>query len=102
MAGQPVEAGQALDDVIERRLVPDGVLHSGGVVYGDDYLNLHRSGVARALLDEALDRGWRPADPHTRHLRRLGHVQCGGGQAAGLAGTAARLRWWGGWRGRAW
>ncbi|WP_433379753.1 hypothetical protein [Dactylosporangium sp. CA-152071] len=50
------------------RLVPDGVLHSGGVVRGEDYLNLHRPGVVRALLDEALDRGWRPADAtHVRY-----------------------------------
>ena len=41
------------------RLVADGLLHDGGVVRSDDdaYLNLHRPGVARALLDEALDRG---------------------------------------------
>lgn len=38
-------------------------VHSGGVKRGDDYLNLHRPGVVRALLDEAIDRGWLPAEP---------------------------------------
>jgi hypothetical protein len=45
------------------RYVPDGLLHAGGVIRGHDYLNLHRPGVARALIDEALARGWRYADP---------------------------------------
>ncbi|MEU6037181.1 hypothetical protein ABZ801_17420 [Actinomadura sp. NPDC047616] len=41
------------------RLVADGLLHDGGVVRRDDdaYLNLHRPGVVRALLDEASHRG---------------------------------------------
>ncbi|GLZ13045.1 hypothetical protein Acsp04_32800 [Actinomadura sp. NBRC 104425] len=41
------------------RLVADGLLHNGAVVRADDdaYLNLHRPGVVRALLDEALHRG---------------------------------------------
>ncbi|MET7331804.1 hypothetical protein, partial [Nonomuraea sp. NPDC005650] len=42
------------------RLVNDGMfLHNGGVLRTSDraYLNLHRPGVARALLDEALERG---------------------------------------------
>jgi hypothetical protein len=41
-------------------LVSDGILHAGAVVRGDDYLNLNQPGVVRALLDEALSRGWRP------------------------------------------
>ncbi|SCL55812.1 hypothetical protein GA0070606_2502 [Micromonospora citrea] len=45
------------------RAVPDGYLPSGGVATGDGHLNLHRPGVVRALLDEALARGWRPTDP---------------------------------------
>lgn len=41
------------------RLVNDGMFHDGGVLRTSDraYLNLHRPGVARALLDEALERG---------------------------------------------
>ncbi|MFI6920629.1 hypothetical protein ACIBIZ_11820 [Nonomuraea spiralis] len=41
------------------RLVNDGMfLHNGGALRTSDraYLNLHRPGVARALLDEALER----------------------------------------------
>ncbi|XRQ13827.1 hypothetical protein ACN3XK_23960 [Actinomadura welshii] len=41
------------------RLVADGWLHDGAVwrTSDDVYLNLHRPGVVRALLDEALARG---------------------------------------------
>ncbi|GAA1641118.1 hypothetical protein GCM10009733_042700 [Nonomuraea maheshkhaliensis] len=41
------------------RLVNDGMFHDGGVLRTSDhaYLNLHRPGVVRALLDEALERG---------------------------------------------
>ncbi|MFD0023989.1 hypothetical protein [Streptomyces sp. NPDC058382] len=41
------------------RMVPDGLLPSGvvGKVAGV-YLNLNEPGTARALLDEALSRGW--------------------------------------------
>ncbi|MFB4285552.1 MULTISPECIES: hypothetical protein [unclassified Nonomuraea] len=41
------------------RLVKDGMFHDGGVLRTSDsaYLNLHRPGVVRALLDEALERG---------------------------------------------
>ncbi|MDI1463230.1 hypothetical protein QEZ54_19805 [Catellatospora sp. KI3] len=45
------------------RLVSDGMLHAGAVVRGDDYVNLNRPGVVRALLDEALSRGWQPDAP---------------------------------------
>ncbi len=45
------------------RAVSDGVLHAGAVTRGDDYLNLHRPGVVRALLEEALSRGWHPSAP---------------------------------------
>src|SRR5512139_2836387 len=45
------------------QLVPDGLLHAGGVMRGDSYLNLHQPGAIRALLDEALRRGWHPGDP---------------------------------------
>jgi hypothetical protein len=46
------------------RLVPDGYLPSGavGTAEGGD-LNLHEPGTARALLDEALARGWDPGSP---------------------------------------
>ncbi|GAB3848259.1 hypothetical protein [Dactylosporangium cerinum] len=64
------------------RLVPDGLLHSGGVIHGEDYLNLHQPRVVRALLDEALARGWRPTDP--AHVRQDGWVLC--------TAVAARLR----------
>lgn len=42
------------------RLVADGYLHDGAVLRAADdvYLNLHRPAVARALLDEAVARGW--------------------------------------------
>lgn len=39
------------------------MLHTGAVMRGDDYLNLNRPGVVRALLDEALSRGWRASAP---------------------------------------
>ncbi|WP_242903063.1 hypothetical protein [Actinomadura terrae] len=41
------------------RLVNDGMFHDGGVLRTSDraYLNLHRPGVVRALLDQAQDRG---------------------------------------------
>ncbi|BCJ47484.1 hypothetical protein GCM10010168_18420 [Actinoplanes ianthinogenes] len=46
------------------RIIPDGVLESGAVMWGDGRaLNLHEPGTARALLDEALANGWRPDDP---------------------------------------
>ncbi|WP_050993727.1 hypothetical protein [Streptomyces violaceusniger] len=32
------------------------------------FLNLHEPGAARALLDEALARGWRPDDPTRREM----------------------------------
>ncbi|MFC4045912.1 GNAT family N-acetyltransferase [Dactylosporangium siamense] len=56
------------------RLVPDGLLHSGGVIHGEDYLNLHQPRVVRALLDEALARGWRPTDP--AHVTLDGWMLC--------------------------
>ncbi|MGK5675247.1 hypothetical protein ACSNOB_20690 [Micromonospora sp. URMC 106] len=64
------------------RMVPDGLLHSGGVATADGYLNLHRPGAVRALLDEALARGWRPTDPN--------HVECDGWDL--FDGAVARLR----------
>ncbi|MFI0721573.1 hypothetical protein [Streptomyces sp. NPDC021224] len=45
------------------RAVPDGILHSGAVGTDEGYLNLHEPGTARALLDEALARGWDPDTP---------------------------------------
>jgi hypothetical protein len=46
------------------RLVPDGYLHSGAVgTANGSWLNLHEPGAARALLDEALARGWAPEAP---------------------------------------
>ncbi|WP_031524814.1 hypothetical protein [Streptomyces sp. NRRL F-5123] len=43
--------------------VPDGILHSGAVGTDEGFLNLHEPGTARALLDEALSRGWDPDVP---------------------------------------
>jgi hypothetical protein len=41
--------------------VRDGLLHSGAVLRADgSMLNLNEPGVVRALLDEALARGWQP------------------------------------------
>ncbi|MBE1462610.1 hypothetical protein [Kibdelosporangium phytohabitans] len=40
-----------------------GATHVGEVKRGDDYLNLNRPGVVRAVLGEAIDRGWLPAEP---------------------------------------
>ncbi len=45
------------------RSLPDGLGPSGLVGTGPDTLNLHRPGSARALLDEARARGWRPDSP---------------------------------------
>ncbi|WP_211240935.1 hypothetical protein [Hamadaea tsunoensis] len=50
------------------RLVSNGILHTGAAVRGDDYLNLNRPGVVRALLDEALGRGWQPSAPGRAEL----------------------------------
>lgn len=50
------------------RAIPDGLLPSGVVGTGGGYLNLHKPGTARALLDEALARGWNPDDPPARLL----------------------------------
>ncbi|ASQ93212.1 hypothetical protein [Streptomyces sp. 11-1-2] len=47
------------------RTVPGGFPTASGVVGTAEggFLNLHEPGTARALLDEALARGWRPDDP---------------------------------------
>ncbi len=47
------------------RLVPDGYLMPSGAVGTalGTTLNLHEPGTARALLDAALARGWRPDHP---------------------------------------
>ncbi|MCF3106531.1 hypothetical protein IPZ58_33935 [Streptomyces roseoverticillatus] len=47
------------------RLVPDGFLRPSGVVgiTGGGTLNLHEPGTVRAVLDEALGRGWSPDGP---------------------------------------
>ncbi|GAA1624201.1 hypothetical protein GCM10009679_31520 [Saccharothrix algeriensis] len=37
-----------------------GYTHAGAVSRDGDYLNLNRPGVVRAVLDEALHRGWQP------------------------------------------
>ncbi|MEV5537229.1 hypothetical protein AB0L13_10240 [Saccharopolyspora shandongensis] len=50
------------------RLVPDGLLHSGGVGTGGSWLNLHEPGTVRALLDEALANGWDPDDPSIKQI----------------------------------
>ncbi|WP_327289225.1 hypothetical protein [Streptomyces sp. NBC_01198] len=50
------------------RYVPDGFLPSGAVSTGDGVLNLHKPGTVRALLDEALARGWDPGSPNGETL----------------------------------
>ncbi|MGW4497634.1 hypothetical protein ACWENR_03295 [Micromonospora sp. NPDC004336] len=65
-----------------RGAVAGAYLHNGGVATDDGYLNLHRPGVVRALLDEALARGWRPTDP--------GHPEWDGWDL--FDGAVARLR----------
>ncbi|WP_195911073.1 hypothetical protein [Streptomyces kaniharaensis] len=47
----------------EGRLVPDGYGPSGVVGTGGHWLNLNEPGTARALLDEAVARGWDAAGP---------------------------------------
>ncbi|GAA1070914.1 hypothetical protein [Nocardiopsis composta] len=50
------------------RLLPDGYLHSGAVgTAGGALFNLHRPGTVRALVDEAVRRGWR-GGPRTERL----------------------------------
>jgi hypothetical protein len=52
------------------RLVSDGYLMPSGAV-GTDLgrtLNLHEPGTVRALLDAALNRGWRPDDAATEQI----------------------------------
>lgn len=44
--------------------ISDGFLPSGAVGTSDDvWLNLHEPGTVRALLDEAIARGWNAGDP---------------------------------------
>ncbi|MFE7793585.1 hypothetical protein [Streptomyces sp. NPDC057460] len=51
------------------RLVPDGFLPSGAVgTSAGSWLNLHEPGTVRALLDEAVSRGWHPDNPPTEQL----------------------------------
>ncbi|MFJ9584666.1 hypothetical protein [Streptomyces acidicola] len=52
------------------RLVPDGYLMPSGAVGTalDRTLNLHEPGTARALLDEALSRGWCPDSSLTEEI----------------------------------
>lgn len=51
------------------RLVSDGYLPSGAVGTADDaWLNLHEPGTVRALLDEAIARGWKPGVPATTQI----------------------------------
>ncbi|THA75710.1 hypothetical protein E6R60_16605 [Streptomyces sp. A0642] len=46
------------------RVVPDGLLHAGGVGTRGAYLNLNEPGTVRALLDEAVAaHGWDSDDP---------------------------------------
>jgi len=46
-----------------------GMLHAGAVMHADGRsLNLNEPGVVRALLDEALARGWQPALPSRSEL----------------------------------
>ncbi|MGW2628767.1 hypothetical protein ACWC2K_05465 [Streptomyces chattanoogensis] len=51
------------------RLVPDGYMPSGAVGITDGaFLNLHEPGTVRAMLDEALSKGWQPDDPLTEEM----------------------------------
>ena len=52
------------------RFVPDGRTVSSGAVgvLGGAALNLHEPGAARALLDAALARGWRPGGAATEEV----------------------------------
>ncbi|GAA4935892.1 hypothetical protein ACFPM3_06095 [Streptomyces coeruleoprunus] len=52
------------------RWVSDGYMMVSGAVATEDgrHLNLCEPGTARALLDEALARGWEPDDPVVREL----------------------------------
>ncbi|OPF83941.1 hypothetical protein VT50_0203715 [Streptomyces antioxidans] len=52
------------------RTVPGGFPTASGMVGTAEggWLNLHEPGTARALLDEARARGWRPDDPTRREL----------------------------------
>ncbi|MGK5545114.1 hypothetical protein ACSNOH_10335 [Streptomyces sp. URMC 127] len=52
------------------RLVPDGYFMPSGAVgtAGGPVLNLHEPGTVRAVLDEALVRGWDPDDPPTAEM----------------------------------
>lgn len=52
------------------RTVSDGVLLPSGTVRTSDsgWLNLNEPGTARALLDEALARGWSPTATVAEHL----------------------------------
>ena len=51
------------------RLVPDGYLPSGAVGTSDGvWLNLHEPGTVRALLDEAITRGWTAGEAVTTHI----------------------------------
>lgn len=80
------------------RAVPDGLLPSGVVGTGSEALNLHQPGTARALLDEALARGWDPAaatgetvDGWTlfaaTHARRHGTDDASGALSGALSGA---------------
>jgi hypothetical protein len=48
-------------------LVPDGILRADAVMRGDDYLNLNRLRVVRALLTRQ-SAGWRPSAPGRAEL----------------------------------
>lgn len=51
------------------RFLADGLTPSGQIgAAGSGSLNLHEPGTARALLDEARARGWRPASPLTEEV----------------------------------
>jgi len=51
------------------RFVADGYLTPSGVVGTEERrLNLHEPGTARALLDEALARGWQPDNPEAQEI----------------------------------
>lgn len=57
-----------------------GYTHAGAVSRDGDYLNLNRPGVVRAVVDEALHRGWQPE----RHAELDGWAM--------FEGVLARLR----------
>ena len=70
------------------RFVADGYLVPSGAVGTEERrLNLHEPGTARALLDEALARGWQPDSPVAHQID--GWTLCGAGAVAVAARRGA-------------